>query len=144
LKLFLDNNLPPSLAKALDALIAPTHQAIHLRDKFPPHTPDIEWIAVLKRESDWAILSQDQFRESAAERKALAESGLVVYWLSGKQWNKLPSLEKNLAVLEWTREILEHAEHAIREAQQTGKGSAWSIKYVANNRKRSFVKENLN
>lgn len=142
MKLFVDNNLPPSLAKALDALITP-YRAVHLRDKFQPHTADLEWIATLKQEGQWAILSQDQFRESTAERKALAESGLVVYWLSGKQWNKLPSLEKNLAVLEWTREILEHAALAIREAQQTGKGSAWSIKYAANNRKRTLIRETL-
>ena len=143
MKLFLDNNLPPSLAKALDALIAPLHHAVHLRDKFPVYTSDLEWIAVLKHEGGWAILSQDQFRESSAERKALAESGLVVYWLSGKQWNKLPLLEKNLAVLEWTQEILQHAEPAIRAAQKTGKGSAWSIKFVANNRRRLLVQEKL-
>lgn len=143
MKLFVDNNLPQSLAKALNALIAPQYEAIHLREKFPHYIPDLEWIAALKQEGEWAILSQDQFKEKLAERKALAESGLVVYWLLGKSWNRLQSLEKNLAVLEWTKELLEHAAPAIREAQQTGKGSAWSIKYIANNRRRSFVRENL-
>jgi predicted nuclease of predicted toxin-antitoxin system len=66
LKLFLDNNLPPSLAKALDALIEPyNHQAIHLSEKFPRNTSDLEWIATLNREGGWVVLSHDQFKEGS-------------------------------------------------------------------------------
>ncbi len=143
MKLFFDNNLPPTLAKALDALITP-HHAVHLRDKFPTDTLDIAWIDILKQEGNWVIISQDQFKENTSERKALADSGLVVYLLVGKQWNKLPLLDKNLAVLEWTKAILAHAEPVLAEACKTGKGSAWSIKYAANNRKHVFIREHLN
>lgn len=144
MKLFLDNNLPPSLAKALDALISPyNHQAIHLSEKFPRNTSDLEWIATLKQEGGWIVLSHDQFKEYTAERKALADSGLVVFWLSGKSWNKLKLLEKNLAVLEWTKALLEQAEPAIRKAEQTGRGEAWSMKHTPNRRKYDFEKEKL-
>ncbi|MDX9987377.1 MULTISPECIES: hypothetical protein [Thiothrix] len=144
MKLFLDNNLPPSLATALNAIIAPLqHQAVHLSEKFPRNIPDLEWISALGREGGWVILSNDRFREYAAERKALADSGLVVFWLSGKQWGKLKILEKNLSILEWTRAILEHAEPASVESKQTGKGSIWAMRHIPNRRKYEFEREKL-
>lgn len=144
MKLFLDNNLPPSLAKALDALVAPyNHQAAHLSEEFPTNTPDLEWIAALKEQGNCIILTNDSFKEYVAERKALAESGLVVFWLSGKQWGKLKLLEKNLSVLEWTSAILNHAEPALAEAMRTGKGSIWAMKYMPNRREYKFERERL-
>ena len=144
MKLFLDNNLPLSLAKALNALIEPySHQAVHLQDEFEHNTPDLEWIATLKKQRNCIILSNDRFKEYAAERKALAESGLVVFWLTGKQWGKLKLLEKNLSVLEWTNAILNHAEPALAEAMRTGKGSIWAMKYMPNRREYKFERERL-
>ena len=144
MKLFLDNNLPPALAKALNALLEPYyHQAIHLSEEFPTNTSDLEWIAALKEQGNCIILTNDSFKEYVAERKALAESGLVVFWLSGKQWGKLKLLEKNLSILEWTSAILNYAEPAIAEAIRTGKGSIWAMRHVPNNRKYKFEREQL-
>ena len=144
MKLFLDNNLPQSLAKSLNALIEPyRHHAIHLSEEFPPNTPDLAWIAALKIQGDCIVLSNDRFKEYAAERKALAESGLVVFWLSGKQWGRLKLLEKNLSILEWTSAILDHAKPALAEAIRTGKGSIWAMKYIPNNRNYKFEREKL-
>ena len=79
-KFFLDNNLPPTLAEAFNILIRPyEYSAIHLQTKFEPSTADIEWITTLSQEGDWAILTNDAFRQYKIERKALIESGLVVY-----------------------------------------------------------------
>lgn len=143
MKFFIDNNLPFSLAIALDILIQPRHEAIHVSRKFSADTPDIEWISTLIQEGGWVILTHDGFKEYAIERKALVESGLVVYWLKGKQWNPLTLLDKNLAVLEWTKALLDHAQPALEKARTTGKGAAWSIRYKANNRRYSFDRESF-
>ncbi len=38
---FVDNNLPPALARALHALSENAgHRVVHLKDLFPPNTPD--------------------------------------------------------------------------------------------------------
>jgi len=62
-----DNNLPPALARALDALSAnkfsDLEQVIALRDKFPQDASDVTWIQALGQEGDWFILSADQFRK---------------------------------------------------------------------------------
>jgi hypothetical protein len=57
LKLLLDHNLSPRLAKALDALFV-EHQILALRDKFSADVTDIEWIAGLDRESGNALMSE--------------------------------------------------------------------------------------
>ena len=145
MKIFIDNNLPQTLVKALHTLIAPDHECVHLRDKFSENVSDLEWIEVLTKEGGWVILSQDKFTKSnKMERKALAKSGLVVYLLSGKGWAKLKSLKKNLAILEWTESLLDHAEPALKDAKSKGIGSAWSICYKANNRKYNIKSESLN
>ena len=87
----MDNNLPPALARALNALSAnkfsDLEQVIALREKLPPDTSDVAWIQMLGQEGGWFILSADQFRKHGdLERKALRQSGLIVFCLS-KQWS---------------------------------------------------------
>lgn len=97
MKCLLDNNLPPSLAKALDALsihqFSDLEQVIALREKFPSDTADIAWIQALGQEGDWFVLSADKFRKNGdLERKALRQSKLIVFCLS-KQWSDQPYWE---------------------------------------------------
>lgn len=144
MKFFIDHNLPIPLAESLHALISPLgHKAIHLTVKFPANTPDVKWIQTLTQEKNWVILTQDLFRQHEAERKALIQSGLVVYWLKGKGWNRLQLVEKNLAVIEWTKAMIDHAEPVLSKAQQSGIGSAWSMRYKPNTRKFNFDSESL-
>ena len=50
---FLDNNLSPHLARALDALSsADGHHVVALRDKFREATLDTDWIKALALEAD--------------------------------------------------------------------------------------------
>ena len=44
MKMMVDENLPPALARALAALFAGQHQIIHLRERFGAGTTDIEWM----------------------------------------------------------------------------------------------------
>lgn len=110
----MDNNLPPVLARVLDALSANKlpglEQAIPLRDKFPQDTPDITWIQALGHEGGWFILSADQFRKHGdLERKALRQSGLIVFCLS-KQWSSHHYWEHSANLLRWWPHIVEQAE----------------------------------
>ena len=85
MKFLLDNNLPPLLARALHELSAPEgHTVIHLIEKFPRDTADIEWISVLKEEGGWAVVSQDQFSKSDLEKhqseRLMGGAALRVPW----------------------------------------------------------------
>lgn len=50
MKVLIDENLPPALARSLDALFASQHEIIHLRSRFGPGVKDVEWITTLSRE----------------------------------------------------------------------------------------------
>ena len=61
-------------------------EVIHLSDRFPRSTPDLEWIPALGQ--DWYIVSIDKFAKSRGqEREALRRAGHTVYVLD-PQWSK--------------------------------------------------------
>jgi PIN domain-containing protein len=87
LKLLLDHNLSPRLAKALDALFV-EHEIMALRDKFSPDVTDVDWITALDREGAWAVLTKDiRIRQRPHERAALDRSRIVYFFLGGA-WRK--------------------------------------------------------
>jgi hypothetical protein len=105
-KFLIDNNLSPHLAKALDALSSPQgHLVAALRDKFPASTPDHEWIEALASEGGWVILSIDQFKKSALEKKAIAECGLLVFCLD-RQWARFDFWLQAERLVKWWPKIL--------------------------------------
>lgn len=60
MKLFVDANLPPQLARGLAALFEGDHEVTCHRDKFGQDCRhDEEWIPELGREGDWVVLSGD-------------------------------------------------------------------------------------
>lgn len=89
MKLLLDNNLPPRIAQALNVLVEPDgHAVYHLREHFPPNTPDIEWLGTLGEEGGWAILSADmRIHKNRAEREAWRRSNTVAFFLT-RWWAK--------------------------------------------------------
>jgi PIN like domain len=87
LKLLLDHNLSPRLAKALDALFV-EYQIVALRDKFSVDVTDVDWIMALDREGGWAVLTKDiRIRQRPHERAALDRSR-IVYFFMGGAWRK--------------------------------------------------------
>jgi hypothetical protein len=87
LKLLLDHNLAPRLAKSLQALFD-RHEIVALRDKFAIDTPDAEWIRALDRERGWAVLTMDlRIRTRPHERAAVDNSAVVYFFLAGA-WRK--------------------------------------------------------
>jgi hypothetical protein len=88
LKLLLDHNLPPRLARCLQALFDREHKIVALGEKFPVDVADLDWIKALDREGGWAVLTKDlRIRTRPHERAALDRSRIVYFFLAGS-WRK--------------------------------------------------------
>jgi len=102
-KVVIDENLPPALAKVLNALFEGDHEIIHLRDRFGPGVTDVEWIGALGKEGRWIVISGDRrITRIRAEYHAFRNSRLVGFFLS-KGLNKAPvvkQMERLLALWE--------------------------------------------
>ncbi len=89
MKLLVDNNLPPRLAKALNVIFAPDHEIIALREKFGrSNLKDEDWIPNLGADGGWAVLSADMnIARKRPSRQLFVSAGLVGFFFS-------PSLRK--------------------------------------------------
>ena len=80
--LFLDENMPPSVAAALHAL--GTVEAHHLLAHLPRGTPDEEIFEFVARRQ-WILLTQDErIKRNPHQRRALLESGIGAFILTGR------------------------------------------------------------
>jgi len=78
-----DENMPPRIAKALNAFFENEHDIVHMRDKFRAGIKDIEWINELSADGDWVIISQDRaITRSKVEYAAFKRSKLIGFFLS--------------------------------------------------------------
>lgn len=81
--MLVDENLPPALARALDALFNGQHSVIHLRARFGASVKDLDWISQLSAEGRWIVLSGDRrITRNRAEYEAFRSSNLVGFFLS--------------------------------------------------------------
>lgn len=110
MKLLLDNNLPPVMARAVHTLVAGDgYIAAALRDRFPANSPDIDWLAALGEDGGWSVLTLDQMiMRRPAERLALHRSGVTAYFLA-PAWAKLSTLEKTARFLLWWPKLCQAA-----------------------------------
>jgi hypothetical protein len=110
-KLLLDNNLPPALARALHELTIREwenlHLVTHLRDRFAANTPDTEWIATLAQEGGWVVITHDRLNKGL-EREALKRAGLKVFFLD-RSWKDHNFWEKAVQLARWWPRIIEQA-----------------------------------
>jgi hypothetical protein len=111
-KLLLDNNLPPALARALHELTIrewdSLHEVTHLRDRFTANTPDTQWIATLSQEEGWVVITHDRLNKGL-EREALKRAGLKVFFLD-RSWKDHNFWEKAVQLARWWPRIIEQAE----------------------------------
>lgn len=99
MKVLVDENLPPALARALDALFSSDHQVVHLREKFGPGVKDKEWIEQLSAEGQWIVISGDRrITRNRVEYSVFRNSRLVGFFLS-KGLNKAPVAKKMERIL---------------------------------------------
>lgn len=89
MKLLVDANLSPRIARALNHLVEPEGHQVHaLADRFAPSTPDIVWLGTLAEETGWAALTFDRhIMKRPHEREAWLRSGVVVFALA-PAWSK--------------------------------------------------------
>lgn len=98
MKLLLDHNLSPKLARALQAIFD-EHTIVPLRDRFEKDTTDEAWISALDKEGGWAVLTKDlRIRTRPHERAVMDRSKIVFFFLSGS-W-------KNYAVAETAARLI--------------------------------------
>lgn len=108
MKFFVDNNLPPALAQALNALSSTeSHSVIHLKEKFPVNTDDSIWIDTLSKEGGWLIITHDNLNKGL-EREALRQAGLLVFFLD-KSWTNHKFWVKAYQLVRWWPRIIEQA-----------------------------------
>ena len=83
MKVVLDENLSPALARALNALFAGEHDVRHLRDMFGPSVKDEEWIAKLSGEGRWVVISGDsRIAKRKSEQLAFRRSRPVGFFFA--------------------------------------------------------------
>jgi len=105
LKVLVDENLPPALARSLDALFAGEHEIVHVLTRFGPGVKDIEWIGKLSVEGRWIVISGDRrITRNKAEYNAFRNSNLVAFFLS-KGLYKSPVIKQMERILALWRTI---------------------------------------
>jgi PIN domain-containing protein len=112
-KVLLDNNLSPAIARALHELFAPEHEIVALRDKFDPKTIDAEWIPALSREGRWVVISGDRrITRNKAEYEAFRNSRLVGFFLAKGLYKAkvTKQMERLLALWERMETLATHVE----------------------------------
>ena len=83
MKVIIDENLSPALAKALNALFSGEHQVEHIREKFGPSVKDADWITRLSDEGHWIIISGDaRIAKRKAEQALFRNSRLIGFFLA--------------------------------------------------------------
>lgn len=114
MKFFLDANLPRCWAGCLAACSGSQYpnevgSVVHLRDRFPPATADVDWLEALGNERDWCVISGDAFRKrNGAERKVIRDCGLSVFVLQSS-WANYQYWEKTAQLMRWWPRIVEQA-----------------------------------
>ena len=95
MKVFLDNNLSPVLARALAELAKHENWSVHhLRDFFPPDTSDADGIRELGTDQGWTVICADiRLLKRPHERAALKAGKVPVFalqpgWLDRGFWDQ--------------------------------------------------------
>lgn len=113
MKLFVDHNLSPAIARSLQYLF-PEHTFTALSDRFPVDISDTDWMAELDHEGGWAVLTKDiriQYRPH--ERLALDRSKILFFFLDGA-WRKYPVPETAARLIRLVPLIAKQVEIADR------------------------------
>jgi hypothetical protein len=98
LKLLLDNNLAPRIARSLDSLFE-EHTVSALRDQFAANTPDVEWIKALSERGGCAVLTRDLHIRTRPHERAALDNARIVFFFLGSGWQKLSVEETTVRLI---------------------------------------------
>ena len=120
MKFFVDNNISPKAARALNCLVEPLHSVVHLKEKFLANTTDVDWMQKLAEEEGWIIVSGDvNISRNPHEVHAWKAAGHTIFFLS-PGWTHLERFEQASKLLALFPRITELALKAKR-------GSAYMV-----------------
>lgn len=112
MRFFLDNNLAPRHARALAALLAPEHEVVHLRDKFPASIDDATWLAELGREGGWIVICGDvRIAKATHLRAAWRHAKLTTFFLK-PAWMNMKLLEQHARLARCFDQVIDTASRA--------------------------------
>lgn len=103
MKVLVDENLSPALARSLNALFAHKHEVIHTRERYGPGVTDLQWIRELSTEGRWIVISGDRrITRNTTEYNAFRSSNLVGFFLSKGLYKSplIKQMERILALWE--------------------------------------------
>jgi len=107
-KVLIDNNISPRIARALNELLSPDHEVVALRTKFAADTSDKDWISALSTEGRWVVISGDRrITRNNAEYSTFRSSNLIGFFLARglykakviKQMERMLALWENMETL---------------------------------------------
>lgn len=108
MKVQIDENLPPALARALNAIAsADDHEVIHVTD-YAKGAPDL---TLFRKAIDAGIavhITQDHHNRRTLEKEAIAGLGLTVFVLASG-WNNMEHYQKAAWLIEWFPKIMQMA-----------------------------------
>jgi hypothetical protein len=90
-RLLIDHNISPYIARALAAMAEPDgHEVKAKRDKFDTTAslPDTEWLSVLGKEGGWAFVSDDHRIYSNPQERAVMLAARVIGFFLEPAWRK--------------------------------------------------------
>lgn len=100
MKAQLDENLPPALARALNALVSVDgHEVVHVAD-YAKGAPDVTMFELAIADGVQVHITQDQHNRRPVEREAITRLGLTVFVLA-KGWNSMQHYEKAARLIEY-------------------------------------------
>lgn len=107
IRVLFDHNMPPMMARCLDAAIKPDgHEAFALRDRFPISIPDIDLYTALGKEQNWITISKDtKNAKRPPERAAILRSGVLAFYLAPAVQKKSPIQQAALILWHWERMV---------------------------------------
>ena len=83
MKVVIDENLSPVLARALSALFAGEYEVVHMRDRFGPSVKDVDWIRQLSEGGHWIVISGDaRIAKRKSELAIFRSSRLIGFFLA--------------------------------------------------------------
>ncbi|MDF1554429.1 MAG: DUF5615 family PIN-like protein [Deferrisomatales bacterium] len=103
MRFFFDNNLSVDLVRGMRAF---GEKVDHLQDHFPEDAPDVEWLEYIGTNEFFLVTRDHNIRKNPAEKAALREFGVGVFFLGGKSRNRCELIQQ--LVRNWPR-IKEHS-----------------------------------
>lgn len=109
MKVILDENLPLTLAQALNALASNDgHVVKHATEIVERGAKDVDLFKALFDQKYEIHITQDNHQRKQIERKAIADAGLIVFVLA-KPWATQLFWNKSVQLVRWFPLIIDHA-----------------------------------